>query len=82
MKKQNEEKISAILFREEPELLTIPDLQRLLGISRRVAYELIREGKLKCFQIGNSYRIPKVFLLNYISMLFLEEEKRMSDKET
>ena len=41
----------------------------MLDISRHLAYDLIREGYLAGFRIGNAYRVPKVSVIRYIMEL-------------
>jgi len=49
-----------------PDLLTVGDLQEILGIGRTVAYKLIKEGVLAHIRIGRSIRIPKRILIDLI----------------
>jgi excisionase family DNA binding protein len=44
------------------EILTIPEVARLLRIGQRTAYTLAREGKLPAVRIGNQWRfhLPKI----------------------
>lgn len=42
--------------------------EMLGGISIKTGYELLRSGKIKSFQIGRNYRIPKIFILEYIGL--------------
>lgn len=44
---------------EAPEVLTVPEVARLLRINRNTAYALIRAGDLYCARIGKSFRVPK-----------------------
>ena len=41
------------------QMLTVKDIQEMLGISRNTAYKLIRLPGCPKIKIGNSYRIPK-----------------------
>ena len=54
------------MFEEYDELITVEDMQRLLGIGKNTAYELLRLGKVKCFRIGRIYKIPKKSIEEYI----------------
>lgn len=47
------------MFSDYPDVVTVVQLRKMLGISRHLAYELICEKKIKAFQLGNSYKIPK-----------------------
>lgn len=49
-----------------PVLLSIEDLQDILGIGRTKAYELIRSGQIRSIRIGRLVRISKSDLLDYL----------------
>ena len=49
-----------------PDVLTIPELQKVLRIGRSTAYRLIKTSELRCIRIGRSIRIPKEYLLEFI----------------
>ena len=49
-----------------PDILTISDLQQFLQISRSTAYRLIRERKIGHIRIGNSIRIPRKYVAEYL----------------
>lgn len=50
-----------------PDVLTVPQLQDALGIGRSVAYSLLKNNTIKHFRIGKQIRIPKAYLLEYIT---------------
>ena len=54
------------MFQELPDVLEIRDLQEVLHIGKDWAYRLIREGSIKSLKIGKTYKIPKVFLIEYL----------------
>jgi len=49
-----------------PDVLTISDLQKTLGIGRNMAYRLICEGHICHIRIGKNIRIPRRYLVDYI----------------
>lgn len=49
-----------------PDILTVSDLQQFLQISRSTAYRLIREKKIGHIRIGNSIRIPRKYVAEYL----------------
>lgn len=49
-----------------PDIINISDLMTILRISKPTAYNLIKSGKLKSKKIGNSYRIKKEHLKQYL----------------
>ena len=55
------------MFETFPDVLSVADICGALGIGRTKAYELVNTGQLRSLRIGNAIRIPKPFLLDYIS---------------
>jgi excisionase family DNA binding protein len=56
-------------------LYRIGDVERLLSLSRRVIYELIRSGRLRTVCEGRSRRISASAIRDYIALL----EKEAAD---
>ena len=55
------------MFRKYPDVVNVTQMCEMLGnISTKTGYELLRTGKIKSFQIGRNYRIPKVYILEYM----------------
>lgn len=48
-------------------VLTVTDLQEVLGIGRNTAYSLIRSGAVPSIKVGKKYRIPKDAVLYYLA---------------
>ncbi|WP_420835626.1 helix-turn-helix domain-containing protein [Paenibacillus sabinae] len=42
-----------------PEVLNVADVQNILGIGRRQAYELVNSGQFRVVRVGKSIRILK-----------------------
>ena len=55
------------LFERYPDVLTVHQAREALGIGRTGVYKLIDQGLLKCFKIGNAYKIPKSALIEYVN---------------
>ena len=55
-----------LMFAEYPDIVTVKDLQTMLGISRHTAYDLLGEGEISCIRLGNAYKIPKINVINYV----------------
>lgn len=58
------------VLKEYPDILTVEEMSRALGVSTKTGYKLIRENKIECIKVGRSYRIPKAHLLAYMRVLF------------
>src|SRR4030065_965823 len=52
---------------DESVLLTVPEAARLLRISRNLAYELIRQGRLPHVRLGRRILIPRFGLEQWIN---------------
>ena len=64
---QNE--IYKTMFTEYPDVLEPDQLCEMLKICRGTAYQLLREGKIKHLKVGSGYKIPKVFVFNYLGLI-------------
>ena len=51
------------------------DLRQALGIGRAGAYKLLEAGKIQSFKIGNTYKIPKSALIDYVNQQCPTESK-------
>ena len=65
MKKSELKELYQMMFPDYPDIVTTAQLQKMLGISRRLAYQLIENGAIPGLLIGRSYKIPKVGVINY-----------------
>ena len=54
------------MFREYPDVLDIIDMCKLLGVSVKTAYKLLHENKITHMKVGRSYRIPKIYVIDYL----------------
>lgn len=54
------------MFVDFPDVLTIADIKKALGVSSKMAYMLISSGKVRHFRMGKLIKIPKRYLLDYI----------------
>ena len=66
MKKTELKELYKLMFPEYPDILTVAQLQAMLGISRPLAYRLIGDGCIPGVKIGNAFRVPKVNVINYV----------------
>ena len=56
------------VLKDYPDVLTVEEMSRALGISTKTGYKLIRENKIESLKVGRSYRIPKAHLLSYMRL--------------
>ena len=73
MKKSELKELYQMMFPEYPDIVTVRQLREMLGISRQLAYDLINDGELQAIKIGNSFKIPKVSVINFVT----EEKKEV-----
>lgn len=57
------------VLKEYPDILTVEEMSKALGVSTKTGYKLILENKIECIKVGRSYRIPKAHLLSYMQLL-------------
>lgn len=55
-----------IMFAEYPDIITISQLQQMLGIGRHSAYNLISDGYISGAKIGRGFKIPKISVIQYL----------------
>ncbi len=66
MKKSELKELYEMMFPDYPDIVTVAELQKMLGISRHLAYDLIGDGYITGVKIGNAFKIPKVSVINYV----------------
>lgn len=54
------------MLEKYPDVIDITDLCKILRISRRLAYRLMKEGRIPYRKLGREYRISKKALMNYL----------------
>lgn len=50
-----------------PEVLSVNDIQQILGIGRRQAYELVNSGQFHVVRIGKTIRIHREVFLKWLN---------------
>ncbi len=66
MRKTELRELYKMMFPDYPDIVTVNQLQKMLGISRHLAYKLIDYGEVQAVKIGRSLKIPKVSVINYV----------------
>lgn len=54
------------MFREYPDIMTIPQVAQALGIGRKAAYDLVNEKKLGAIRMGRTIKVPKFCLEEFV----------------
>ena len=59
-----------LLFKDYPDVVNATQMCEMLGnMSIKTGYDLLRSGTIKSFWVARSYRIPKIFVLEYMGVL-------------
>ena len=54
------------LFKDYPDILTIPQVAEALNIGRKAAYMLVNRNVLGALRVGKSIKVPKYCLEEYV----------------
>ncbi len=54
------------MFQSYPDVVDVSGMSLMLGISKKLAYRLIAQGKIGSVKVGRSYKIPKTFIVKYL----------------
>lgn len=66
MKSTELKEMYKMMFPDYPDIVTVQQMQTMLGISRHLAYHLINYGHVAAIKIGKTYKIPKVNIIKYV----------------
>ncbi len=58
-----------IMFRDYPDVVNVNQMSKMLGISDKTAYALLRDNKIEHFKVGRTYKIPKIHILSYLRVI-------------
>ena len=65
---------------QNEEYVTIPQLAKILGVSRITIYNKVKNGEIEAIRIGRIYAIPKKFLAEILGKTLNPKTKRLIDK--
>ncbi len=54
------------MFERVPDILTFKECQRFLKVGKNTLLDLIHNGEIEAFKIGNRWKIPKECVLEYL----------------
>lgn len=58
-----------LLFTDYPDVVNAEQMCQMLGgISIKTGYKLLKSGKVKSLIVGRQYRIPKIYILEYLEI--------------
>ena len=61
------------------EFITIPQLAKILGISRIAVYRKVKNGQIKAVRIGRNFAIDRKYILNILGKTLSQEDKKQID---
>lgn len=59
--------------------LTIPQLAKILGLSRIAVYNKVKKGQIKATKIGRNYAIDRKNVANILGKALADEDKKQID---
>lgn len=54
------------MFKDYPDIMTIPQVAKALGISTKAAYTLVNAKKLGAIRVGRKIKVPKFSLEEFV----------------
>ena len=51
-----------------PDLLDVTEASQLLGVSTKTVYNLLKSGQIKKKKVGRAYRIPRVYITEFLGI--------------
>ena len=62
------------------EYISLPELAKMLGISRVAVFKKVKAGEIKAVKIGRNFAVPKKLLLGILGKSLSEEDKKEIDR--
>ena len=56
------------VFRDYPDVMTVTQMSKALGICTKTAYELLHTNEIAYIKIGRNYKIPKKNVIDYLNI--------------
>lgn len=57
------------VLRDYPDVLDVNQVSAILGVSSKTVYRLLNEGLLASLKVGRAFKIPKLYVMQYIKVL-------------
>ena len=61
------------------EYISIPQLAKIMGLSRITVFKKVKSGEIKAIKIGRNYAIPKEYINIILGKALSESEKKEID---
>jgi excisionase family DNA binding protein len=56
------------MFNDFDDVITVEDLCKMLKIGKNKAYKLLSTGLIRSIKIGKTYKIPKIYVLEFLKI--------------
>jgi excisionase family DNA binding protein len=56
-------------FKGYPDVLDVPHVAEILGVSSKTVYGLLAKGTLNSLKVGRAFKVPKLYLMQYLRVL-------------
>lgn len=63
---KTQESTTLTLFNTYPDVMSVQQVRSALKIGRTAVYRLLESNEIRCFKIGNAYKIPKTSLVEFV----------------
>lgn len=50
-------------------MVSVTQMSKMLGISEKSAYRLLKKNCIEHFKVGRTYKIPKLHIFNYLHVI-------------
>lgn len=60
------EKAYNIMFTEYPDIVSVKEIGKMLGIGQKKAYSLVQNGAIPKIPCGRSYKVAKLNVIKYV----------------
>ena len=64
---------------KKSEYLTVPQLAKILGVSRIAVYRKVKKGQIKAVKIGRNFAIPQKQIAAILGKRLRQEDKKEID---
>jgi excisionase family DNA binding protein len=71
--------VDGAIAMKKSEYITIPQLAKILGISRIAVYKKVKQGRIKAVRIGRTFAIPQKQIATILGKTLRKEDKKEID---
>lgn len=56
-------------FSDYPDVVDVEQLSKMLDISTKTAYKILKKGEIDSIRIGRDYKIAKINVIKYLKLM-------------